>query len=91
MAILSQNTNKEFWALGIHPFYSPLPKAQNRKSYFAIIRKKEDQKETNNEDEKKLLRLTSCIRLQKFASIIFQSSANFFHPNFCLLFLFILH
>jgi hypothetical protein len=63
--------DKEFWALGIHPFYSPLPKAQNRKSYFALFYKKEDQKETNNKVEKKLHRLTNCIRFQKFASIIF--------------------
>lgn len=57
--------NKEFWTLGIHPFNSPLPKAQNRKSYFALFYKKEDQKETNNKEEKELHRLTRHIWLQK--------------------------
>jgi len=67
--------------LGIHPFYSPLPKAQNRKSYFARFYKKEDQKEKNNKDEKKLHRLTSCIWFQKFAQIYFKE-CKFLSPKF---------
>ena len=39
-----------------HPSNFPLP--VEKKSYFAKIREKKDQKETNNKDDKKLHRLT---------------------------------
>jgi len=68
--------------LGIHPFYSPLPKAQNRKSYFALFYKKEDQKETNNKVEKKLHRLTRHNRLHKIDSNIFHGMSILLRPNF---------
>lgn len=68
--------------MGIHPFNSPLPKAQNKKSYFALFYKKEDQKETNNKVEKKLHRLTRHNRLHKIDSNIFQGMSILLRPNF---------
>jgi hypothetical protein len=62
----------EFWALDISARggHSPLqfPSAQSpKKSYFALIYKKEGQKETNNKDENKLHHLTACMRFRNFA------------------------
>ncbi|OGM00587.1 hypothetical protein A2480_04565 [Candidatus Uhrbacteria bacterium RIFOXYC2_FULL_47_19] len=59
-----------------------MPKAQNRKSYFALFYKKENQKETNNKDEKKLHRLTRHNRLHKIDSNIFQGMSILLRPNF---------